>query len=154
MSQGAIFKLVLRDERYDKFFTASDYLHKRITTIQAKRCAAGEENIQPTFADLEKTHNLYVHTSYKPYVSIASEYTRVKSDGITFAGGTCHFTFPIYGHFTSDMALHIKFKPIGAAAAMAAGALPSAGTPLLRYCAYPGLRILKRVKFILKDYPQ
>jgi hypothetical protein len=158
MSQGAIFKLVLRDERYDKFFTASDYLRQNLDAIRAKRKAAGDANVQPTFLDIEKTHVLYVHATYKPYVAIASEYARVKASGdgtssLSMSGGTIEFTFPTYGHFTSDMALHLRFRPIGSLTATAA----TAATPYLRYCAYPGVRLLRRVSLkseqvLIDDY--
>lgn len=162
MSQGAVFKLVLRDERFDKFFQASDYLRQRLDAIRVKRRAAGEKNIQPTFVDIERSHILYIHAAYRPYVSVASEYARVKPSGdgtssIGPSGGTLQFTFPIYGHFTSDLALHLKFKAIGSAAAAAAGAAPTPATPLLRYCSYPGLRALKKVELksdsvLIDDY--
>src|SRR4051812_4860477 len=109
MSQAGVFNLVLRDERFDMFFTASDYLRKRLNVIRQKRQAAGEFNIQPTFVDIERSHILYVHAAYRPFVTVASEYSRVKpyGDGVASigpSGGTLQFTFPIYGHFTSDMA--------------------------------------------------
>lgn len=151
MAQGSIFSLVLRDERFDKFFTASDYLRQRFDAIRAKRKSAGEKNVQPTFVDIQKSHTLYIHASYRPYVSVASEYTRVKPSGdgtasIGPSSGTIDFTFPIYGHFTSDMAVHIRFRSIGNAQALAAGATPTPSTPLFRYCAYPGVRLFRRVE--------
>jgi len=158
MSQGAIFKLVLRDERFDKFFTASDYLRQRFDAIRAKRKAAGEANVQPTFVDIERSHILYIHAAYRPYVSVASEYARVKASGdgtasIGPSGGTLQFTFPIYGHFTSDMAVHVRFKAIGSPTAT----VPSAATPYLRYCALPGVRMFKKVELrsdqvLIDDY--
>ncbi len=158
MSQGAIFNLVLRDERFDKFFTASDYLRQRLDAIRVERKAAGEANIQPTFIDIERSHTLYIHAAYRPYVSVASEYTRVKASGdatssINASGGTLQFTFPTYGHFTSDMAIHIRFKPIGSESATLVG--PS--TPYLRYCALPGVRLFNKIELrsdqvLIDDY--
>jgi hypothetical protein len=158
MPQGAIFKLVLRDERFDKFFTASEYLSKRFADISAKRAAAGEKNVQPTFLDIERSHILYIHAAYRPYVSVASEYARVKASGdgtsaLGLSGGTLQFTFPIYGHFTSDMAVHIRFKAVGDKNATTA----SSATPYLRYCALPGVRLFKKVELrseqvIIDDY--
>jgi hypothetical protein len=162
MSQGAVFKLVLRDERFDRFFTASDYLRQRFDAIRVKREAAGEKNVQPTFVDIEKSHILYIHAAYRPYVSVASEYARVKPSGdgtasIGPSGGTIDFTFPIYGHFTSDMAIHVKFKPLGSQTLQAAGATPTASAPLFRYCAYPGIRLIRRAELrsdqvLIDDY--
>jgi hypothetical protein len=162
MAQGAIFKLVLRDERFDQFFTASDFLRRRLDAIRVQRAAAGEACVQPSFLDVERTHLLYVHAAYRPYVAVASEYTRVKAAGdgaasLGAGGGALQFTFPAYGHFTSDLALHVRFRPLGSAAAAAAGAAPTAAAPLLRYCAYPGLRLLRRVELrsdqvLIDDY--
>jgi hypothetical protein len=178
MSQGAVFKLVLRDERFDKFFQASDFLRARLDRVRSQRHAEKERllasddpndhaagiayNIQPTFVDIEKTHILYVHSAYRPYVSIASEYTRVKPGGdgttsIGVSGGTMTFTFPIYGHWTSDMVLHIKVKDVGNKAAYVSNATPTVQKPLLRYCAYPGLRALRCVSLksdavLIDDY--
>lgn len=158
MSQGAVFKLVLRDERFDKFFTASDHLRRRLAAVRAARTAAGEADPAPTFADVERTHLLYVRASYRPYVAVASEYTRVKPSGdgaaaLGASGGAVVFTFPTYGHFTSDMALHVRFAAAGSATAAAA----DEATPYLRYCALPGLRLLRRVELrsdavLIDDY--
>ncbi len=162
MSQGAIFKLVLRDERFDRFFTASDYLRTRLDAIRQKRAAAGNKNVQPTFTDIEKSHILYVHAAYRPYVAVATEYARVKPFGdgtasIGPSGGTIEFTWPVYGHFTSDLVLHVRFRAIGSQAAFEAGSQPTPTQPLLRYCAYPGLRMIRRAAFtsdkiLIDDY--
>ena len=166
MSQGAVFKLVLRDERFDKFFTASDYLRARLAAIRVKRKAAGDANVQPTFVDIERTHILYIHAAYRPYVSVASEYSRVKPSGdgagtLGASGGTLQFTFPIYGHFTSDMAVHIRFPPIGAIPTQTStnptDFAPSPARPYLRYCALPGVRLFKKVELrsdqlLIDDY--
>ena len=159
MSIGAVFSLVCRDERFDAYFTASDYLRKRLDRIRAKRAAAGEENVQPTFIDIEHSHTLYIHAAYRPYVSTASEYAKVKASGggagsIGASGGNLVFTLPIFGHFTSDMAIHVRFKPIGSPTATGA---PTTAVPFLRWCALPGLRLFKSVEFksdavLIDDY--
>ena len=158
MSQGSVFSLVLRDERFDKFFQASDYLRRRLDKIRAERARKGEKNVQPTFVDIEQSHTLFIHSAYRPYVSTASEYSRTKAtgDGTGFvgpSGGALVFTIPTFGHFTSDMAVHVKFKPIGSPTATA----PSTLTPFLRWCALPGLRLFKRVELksdslLIDDY--
>jgi hypothetical protein len=151
MSQGAIFKLMLRDERFDRFFTASDYLRQRLNAARARAASeaggAGAPPAPPTFADIEKTHLLYIHAAYRPYVSVASEYTRIKPIGdnvasVGAAGGTIQFTFPSFGHFTSDMMIHVRVRAAGSPAATA----PSAANPYLRFCALPGVRLLRRVE--------
>jgi hypothetical protein len=162
MSQGGVFNLVLRDERFDSIFTCSDFLRERLDRIRADRKARGERNIQPTFVDIERTHMLYVRSDYRPYVAIASEYSKVKPTGdvtsfLGQAAGTLQFTLPTFGHWTSDIVLHIRIEAIGSLAAFAASAIPTAAVPLLRYCAYPGLRIVKKAEFksaqvLIDDY--
>lgn len=152
MSQSGIFNLVVRDERFDKYFTASDFLKKRIAAIIKQRSCknaqlpAGEKiNVQPTFADLEKTHLLYLRPYYRPYVAVASEYVKVKASGSTgkistAGGGIVDFVFPSYGHFTSDMVFHVRLSAVGTQS-------PTAASPYYRYCAYPGIRMFAKTEF-------
>ena len=154
MSAGAAFSLILKDDRFDRYFTMTSYLQDRINKAKARRKADGEAIIEPTFADIERTHKLYILGGYKPYVALASEYVRVSGSGdgsaaISTAGGTLDFKFPTFGHFTSDMVVHIKFSAIGTQLTNTAliGGPGGAPTPYLRYCALPGVRIFKRVSF-------
>lgn len=152
MSQGGVFSLVLRDERYDKLFSAADFLRQRLGAIRKDRAEKGFKNVQPTFADISRSHILYLRAIYKPFVSVASEYMRVKASGdgtvsLGTAGGSATFTFPIYGHFTSDMVFHVKFSAVGDAN----------GTTQFRYCAFPGVRLFRTVRFqsdgtLIDDY--
>jgi len=166
MSQSAVFKLLLRDERVDKFFTASDYLRQRLSQIRKEREAKGDKNPQPTLADLEQTHILYLRAVYRPYALVACEYVRVKPSGdfaaLSSSGGTATFTFPIYGHFTSDMVFHVRFQDIGTANPVTLSSTfpwetPPQSSPRYRFCAYPGMRLFRRVSFcsgetLIDDY--
>jgi hypothetical protein len=140
MSQGAVFKIVLQDDRFDNLLTASQLLKSRLVGL-------GRTGQAPSITDISKTHILYMYNTYQPHVAIASEYTKVKpfGDGVSFIGASrsaIEFTFPSYGNFTSDMFIHLKIKAIGNESAT----VSSASNPLLRYCAYPGVRILKKVE--------
>ena len=159
MSQSGIFRLVLRDERFDKFFTASDYLRQRLSKVREERAAAGYTNPQPTFTDLERTHILYLRAVYRPFASVACEYVRVKPSGdaasLSTSGGTAEFAFPIYGHFTSDMVFHVQFKDVGTANPTISQG--SDASPRYRFCAYPGMRLFRKVSFrsdetLIDDY--
>ena len=152
MSAGAAFNLILKDDRFDKYFTMTSYLQDRINQIKAKRKASGETIVEPTFADIERTHKLYILGGYKPYVALASEYVRVSASGdgssaVSTAGGTLDFKFPAYGHFTSDMVVHIKFSAIGTQLTDTTliGGPSAPPAPFLRYCALPGVRLFRRV---------
>ena len=152
MSQGGVFRLVLRDERVDKLFTASDYLRARLKKIRAKRAKAGYKNLQPTFTDIAKSHQFYLKNVYRPFIATACEYMKVKpsGDGTAFispSGGSVQFTFPIFGHFTSDMVFNVRFKAVG----------KINGDLRFRYCAFPGMRLFKKVEFksegiLIDDY--
>jgi hypothetical protein len=159
MSQSGVFRLVLRDERFDKFFTASDYLRQRLSEVRQQREEAGYRNPQPTFTDLERTHILYLRAVYRPFASVACEYVRVKPSGdaatLSSSGGTAEFTFPIYGHFTSDMVFHVRFKDVGTANPTIG--LGEGASPRYRFCAYPGIRLFRKVTFksdetLIDDY--
>ncbi len=160
MSQPGVFRLVVRDQRFDDLLTASDYLRYRLTTVRAEREQKQLQNPQPTFTELEKTHILYLRANYRPFVAVACEYVRVTPSGdaaaLTKSGGTVEFKFPIYGHFTSDMVFHLVFKPVGTETPVAAD-VGVAGSPRYRYCAYPGMRVFRRVEFrsdetLIDDY--
>jgi hypothetical protein len=136
MAQGAAFKLYLRDDRFDKIFLVSDLLKQRLDSMHAQRRI-------PKFDDIEHTHLLYIKSTFKPYVNIASEYVRVKASGdatagISNAGGMIQFTIPTFGHFTSDMCIHIKIKSIGNVD----------GGLFYRYCAMLGVRMFKKISFL------
>lgn len=155
MAQGAVFRLVLRDERFDRAFTASDLLRARV-----KRAAARGPLPGPEF--LARTHALHVRSTYRPFVAVATEYTRVQPAGASAGvlgpgGGSVTFDWPTYGHFTSDMVLHLRLGAVGDPAAAAAGAAPTPAAPLYRWCAYPGLRAPRRVELrsegtLIDDY--
>ena len=144
MSRGAIYNLVTRDDRFDAYFTASDYLRKRLDIIRAKRKAGKKDNIQPSFLDIENSHILYIRATYRPHAMIASEYVQQKptGDGASFlmesSSRVVKFDLPIFGHFTNDIILRIKFKEIGPH-------VISGQRVLFKYCAFPGLRLLKNV---------
>ncbi|GFR91205.1 major capsid protein [Elysia marginata] len=159
MAQSGVTRLVSQDERFDKFFTASSYLRQRLSEIYEKRKQAGCPIPQPTFVDLERTHILYLRTAYRPYVSVACEYVRVKPSGdaatLSTSGGTVEFTFPVYGHFTSDMVFHVRFKGVGTTKPTLGEAANA--SPRFRFCAYPGIRLFQKVSFrsdetLIDDY--
>jgi hypothetical protein len=156
MAQGGVFNLVLRDERYDRWFTASELLRERLDKERARRAAipAAERppgfSVQPPPAELEKTHTFFLRRSFRPYVAVASEYARVlPAAGLPTAlgpGGALTFALPTFGHFTSDLVLHVRFGAVGDAAAAAAGAAPTPAAPLYAWAALPGLRFADQVR--------
>ena len=143
MSKGAIFQLIVKDDRFDKVFTASEYLARNLK----------QKGLNATFADIESSHRLYVRATYKPFAAITSEYTKVLSScgsSIGNAKGALQFTIPSVGQFISDMALHLRFSALGTQ-----NAAPT--DPYYQWCAIPGVRALQYVSFtsdqmIIDDY--
>jgi hypothetical protein len=161
-TRGAIFTLISRDERFDAVFTASDFLRKQLTLIRVARAERKERNVQPNLADIERTHELHVRTTFRPYVQVAFEYTQVlpTGDGGTNlgpSGGTVQFALPTYGHFTSDIALRVRIAEVGTKTPTLAAPSVSSPSPMYRYTSYPGIRILSKVELrsdetLIDDY--
>ena len=141
MTSSGVFTLVSQDDITDSYFTAYSILESRLRNISS-----------PMVSDIEKTHILYVKSRYYPYVSIASEYAKVLPSGTQVIGRTgpeLSFTLPTYGDFTNDMVLHVKFDPIGNKTSYLNGFMPeqtNPSPPLLRYCAFPGIRLIENVE--------
>ena len=161
MSQPAIFQLLLADDRADQFLQATEYLRKRLADIRAERSHAGKPDAEPTFADVERTHIQFLRATYRPFVSVASEYVRVGPSGdsaaLTASGGTVSFSFPTYGHFTSDIVAHVQFDAVGTTSPVVSTDPAANPSPWYRFCAYPGIRAFERVEFrsaelVVDDY--
>jgi len=145
MTQPGIFRIILRDERVDKLFTASDALHNKLEGVRKERRKKGEENANPTVHDIEETHLLHLRGTYRPFVAVACEYVRVSHSGagtsIGQEGGHIEFRFPTHAHFTSDMVFHVRFANVGTQS-------PTASSPRFRFVSYPGIRLFKQVSFL------
>ena len=143
MARSGIFNLISRDERFGDL-TATEALIQRLRGVRARRKAAGEANTSPTFADIARTHILYVRESFHPHVALTSEYVKVQPsggdrrvvlDGSVGASRALEFVLPSYGHFISDIAFNIKLPTIGT----------GRGSTYYRWAAYPGVRLLQEV---------
>jgi hypothetical protein len=152
MTQAGVFRIILKDDRFDASLRASELLHERLKKIAQQNTEAKKDyNPLASISDIEQSHIMYINSTYKPYVSVASEYTKVKPKGdggsyLNSAGGTVQFTFPTYGHFISDMVFHVKFSELGTLN-------PTASSPYYRYCSLPGLRLFKEVSFKSGEVP-
>lgn len=163
MTQSGVYKIILRDDRFDKSLRASDLLSKTLNNIRQKKIkeikASNDGkipkgyNILADVNDITRDHTMFVGSIYKPFVSIATEYTKIRPHGdatsyLNNTGGSISFVFPTYGHFISDMVLHVNISPIGST---------TATSPYYRYCALPGLRMFKLISFysdetLIDDY--
>jgi hypothetical protein len=161
MTQSGIYKIILKDDRFDAQLRASDLLSNALKKIRRKKIMEAQllgtetkgVNILPDISDISRDHVMFVGEVYKPFVSVATEYVRVRPYGdatsyLNNTGGSVRFVFPMYGHFISDMVIHVNISPVGNA---------NATTPYYRYCALPGLRMFKNISFysdetLIDDY--
>lgn len=163
MARSGIFNLVSRDDRFREI-CQEELISRRLKKIRSDRLAKnarimGEyEAVQraaprgveiprpklslatPTFADVAKSHILYVREAYEPHVPITSEYVKVSpnSNTVRLDSSTSQrreFTLPSMGHFLSDMVFHVTLPEIGR----------SGGSTYYRWASYPGLRLFKNV---------
>jgi hypothetical protein len=142
MSSGGIFSLVTADDKTDTYFTAMDYLASRITSAIASKTI-------PTIKFIEQTHIVYTKSKYVPYVGIASEYISAGSTTVALGNSDKYvqMTLPTMGDFINDIVLNVQINPVGSKQDYIANTEPSTTLPLYRYCAYPGIRLMKKVEF-------
>jgi hypothetical protein len=121
-------------------------LSNRLNAVKAHRRAVGARDETPTIADIEKTHLLYTNATFKPFVQTTSEYRKEKAPGQYTLGDEVTFEIKHFGDFFADMVLYIKLD----ASNLVTYTTDEAGgdnRPLVRWCNYPGERILQEVSF-------
>jgi hypothetical protein len=149
MSTGGIFQLITNDGKQDKLLMATDYLSARLAEIKKSRKGMEDEN--PTLADIEKTHVLFMNAHFKPFAAMAYEYNKVSLSNATL-GSQLQFSIPQFGDFFNDMVLHMVLSAPTAS-------LTPTGTPgpgdvaVYRWCNWPGERICQRVSFDVNGNP-
>ena len=152
---GGVFTLITNNGIQDKLIMASDTLMKRITEISKEKLiklrseypnltdeaiARSDYNWMPKLADIEKSHIVFVNSTYKPYVSIAHEYSKTLPRGGTAKlGQSFNFTLPVNGEFVNDAVVHIRLEGFSAIDA----------ADKVRYVEFLGHRIMKNVRFKL-----
>lgn len=158
MATAGVFTLTNADARFDEPLYAYQELIRRLQDVVRQRtrerqeawARGGREGPPPApqapeLKDVDASHRLFLHDVYRPFVPVASEYVAVRPQGDSrFLGQgpqTLTFALPATGTFISDLVLHIRLEGVGDPTATA----PSTTAPYLRYCAYPGLRLVERV---------
>ena len=159
---GGVFTLITNNGVQDKLIMAADKLLDRITLISRARLinlrgkypnmsdeeiAQTDYNWMPRLSDIEKTHIIFVNSTFKPYVSIAHEYSKAPVRGLPKLGQTVHFTLPIIGEFVNDLVVHIRLEKFAALSSQ----------DKVRYVEFLGHRIMNSVRFkmnqvILDEY--
>lgn len=127
---------------------ATALLHERLRTINSQKLASfggRADDLQnlPTLLDIEKTHVLFTNAHFKPFAAIGFEYNKVRpTSGNPTLGQTIQFSIPQFGDFFHDICCHaIMVQPT-----LTGTATRTDDQPLMRWAAYPGERLLKRVQ--------
>jgi len=148
MATGGIFQLITNDGKQDRMLMATQLLNKRIAAARVARRKLGGDGT-PTLYDIEKTHIIFTNAHFKPFAAIGYEYNKVQGNGASL-GSSITFSIPQFGDFFHDMIVHIVLnQPLFK---------DQSGTPvsdqsLMRWCDYPGERILKKVSFQVNGNP-
>lgn len=146
MATGGIFQLITNDGKQDRMLMASQLLKQRIDATRARRIAAGDADCTPTLYDIERTHILFTNAHFKPFAAIGYEYNKVtSSSGTGSFGQTVQFSIPQFGDFFNDMVVHVVLSQ--PTITYGNGVLSESDQSLVRWCSYPGERLLKKVKF-------
>lgn len=150
MATGAVFNLITNDGKQDRMLMATQMLRSRLETIRANRRAKpGVRDDTPTLLDIERTHVLFTNAHFKPFVAIGYEYNKVNTGaGTVQLGSEVQFSIPQFGDFFSDMVLRVQID-----APVLGGTGTGATAPTVRWCDYPGERLLKKVAFEVNGNP-
>jgi hypothetical protein len=154
MATGGIFQLITNDGKQDAMLMASALLKQRIEEARAARQAQGLADTTPTLYDIERTHILFTNAHFKPFAAIGFEYNKVTtSAGSTTLGSKLVFSIPQFGDFFSDMVVHAVLEQPLLGTTYNNLPIDASRQNLMRWCAYPGERLLKRVRFNVNGNP-
>lgn len=155
MATGGIFQLITNDGKQDRMLMASELLSTRLTEARATRAKNGLSDDTPTLYDIERTHILFTNAHFKPFAAIGFEYNKVTTNsGSATFGSAITFSIPQFGDFFNDMVVHaiISQPQLDTKDSNSQPIDPSVQN-LMRWCAYPGERLLKKVKFEVNGNP-
>ena len=159
MATGGIFQLITNDGKQDRMLMASALLKTRIDAARNVRRQRGDSDDTPTLYDIERTHILLTNAHFKPFAAIGYEYNKVTNSAgsATINANTISkitFSIPQFGDFFSDMVVHVVMSQPTLATVDGSGTtVPDGDKNLMRWCHYPGERLLKNVKFEVNGNP-
>jgi hypothetical protein len=150
MATGGIFQLITNDGKQDRMLMATELLKKRIAEVTQARSAAHQADTTPTLYDIERTHIIFTNAHFKPFAAIGYEYNKVSTtSGSPALGSSVIFSIPQFGDFFHDMVLHVTLT----APTMNYGTTAASDQSLVRWCSYPGERLISSVKFDVNGNP-
>uniref|UniRef100_K3X6D8 Major capsid protein N-terminal domain-containing protein n=1 Tax=Globisporangium ultimum (strain ATCC 200006 / CBS 805.95 / DAOM BR144) TaxID=431595 RepID=K3X6D8_GLOUD len=134
----------------DQLLLANQLLRDNIAAVKARKAAAGEADVNPMLADLERSHILFVNAHHKPYVAIAFQYFKVLANNVTM-GSDVRISLPQHGDFFADIVANVVIRaPI---ASFTGTAADHSDCVLFRHCDYPGERLFDQVAFEVNSNP-
>lgn len=139
MSTGGYFKLITNEGMQDKLIMATGFLNERLKCIIDKQYS--RESWSTKLHEIEKTHTVYVNSSFKPFVSLGYEYSKLQSKGLSALGTQLSFTVPQFGDFFNDTVIHITLSGLKALDPQ----------DKVRYVAMLGHKIIKNSTFYLQN---
>lgn len=158
MSVGGVFQLITNTGIQDRLIMATVQLKKRLKEIACGRIQKLKEEHPdksdkdilsmtqewgPSLSEINKTHTLFINSTYKPFVAMAHEYSRTPPrQGKPALGATFSFTLPIIGEFVNDAVLYVKLTGLAAVSAL----------DKVRYVEYLGHRLTKQVRFKVQNH--
>jgi hypothetical protein len=152
MATGGIFQLITNDGKQDRMLMASALLKRRLEDARERR--RHEADPTPTLHDIESTHILFTNAHFKPFAAIGYEYNKVTAtSGSSSLGSKITFSIPQFGDFFNDMVVHAVLSQPQLATQVNSLDVPASRQNLMRWCAYPGERLLKKVKFEVNGNP-
>ncbi len=152
MSNGAVFTILTNDGKQDQLLNATRLLGDRLRAIKEARMRdPSVSDPTPSLADVERTHILFMNAHFKPFASMGFEYNKQRSgSGNVSLGGSAQFSIQQYGDFFSDFILHVTMDQPTLTADSGTAA---SDKPLMRWCAFPGERLCRKVKFSVNGNP-
>jgi hypothetical protein len=154
---GGIFTIITNSGRQDQIIMAMDRLNARLKSeamanytenrtkypnMTDAEYAERKDLWVPPISSIETTHILFVNATFKPYVSVAHEYSKtLPRSKMPDLGQTFNFTMPNYGQFVNDAVVHIQLSGLTAIHA----------DNRVRYVEMLGHRVMKKISFKLNE---
>lgn len=112
-------------------------LYQRLKKIQQERCKRGVNPV-PLLSDIARTHELFFDSQFKPFVTMAYEYERLKLfEGTAQFGNSVSFQLTKKGHMYLDMAIHMRVQ----------GAVTTSTLDKCRHVPFLGHHVISNFEF-------
>jgi hypothetical protein len=146
-------KLLAIQENRDDSLANTGNLRRLIKTATKARniaCLSGP----PEFGDVSSQYYSYIEATYKPFVSVLSQYVRTNLQQKDISQGTlleCAFDTG-NSTFIGDLMVMVQFPQVTLSSLTVVPGMtiqPIPGYGRIRYCAYPGLRLFSQVNMVI-----